>query len=82
MRENKAEFCNKLCELLQMTSNLGHPDGNPIKELRYIKDGYDEYVRPIFANGNGESGYYDVNVSADNCMGILADVFNNFIRRY
>ena len=83
MRENKTEFCNQLCELLRMTGNLGNPANNALKELRYIRlDNGDEIVRPVFEDGGGENGYYDVNVSGDNCMGILCDVYNKFIKHY
>ena len=84
MKENKTEFCNKLCELLQMTSNLGSEINNPVVELRYIqKDNGDEIVRPLFkSNPDRDDGYYDVNVTGDNCMGILADVYNHFIKHY
>ena len=84
MTENKAEFCNKLCELLRMTGNLGSQTSNPIVELRYIKkDNGDEIVRPLFkSDPNRSDGYYDVNVTGDNCMGILTDVYNHFIKHF
>ena len=66
-----------------MTVNLGNPANNALKELRYIRlDNGDEIVRPVFEDGGGENGYYDVNVSGDNCMGILCDVYNRFIKYY
>lgn len=81
MKENKAEFCKSLCETLRLTSCAGSPLNNPLVELRYIElPNGREIVRPIFADGNGENGYYDVNVSGDSNMGILFDVFNKFIR--
>ena len=81
MKENKAEFCKSLCETLRLTSAAGDPLSNPLVELRYIKkeDG-SEIVRPIFEDGTGNSGYYDVNVSGDSNIGILYDVFNHFIK--
>lgn len=84
MTENKKEFCNKLCELLRMTTNLGSEKNNPLVELRYIKkDNGDEFVRPLFASDPERSdGYYDVNVTGDNCMGILTDVYTKFIKHY
>lgn len=81
MKENKKEFCNQLCKLLQMTSCAGSVENNPLKELRFIETEWGEVVRPIFADGNGEDGYYDVNVSGDSNMGILYDVFNRFIKK-
>ena len=80
MTENRKEFCNKLCELLQMTKCAGAPESNPLKELRFIETEYGEIVRPVFEDGIGENGYYDVNVSGDSNMGILYDVFNHFIK--
>lgn len=80
-KENKAEFCNALCDLLRMTSCAGNPINNPLVELRYMKlSNGDEIVRPIFENGCGEDGYYDVNVTGDSNMGILFDVFRRFIK--
>ena len=80
MVENKKEFCDALCNLLRMTRNAGSEINNPLVELRYIqKENGDEIVRPVFADGNGENGYYDVNVSGDSNMGVLADVCKHFI---
>ena len=81
-KEDKEAFLEELCKLLQMTTNLGHPNGNPLRELRYIKDGGEEYARPIFEDGGGENGYYDINITGDACMGILNDVYKRFIVRY
>ena len=83
-KEDKVEFCNKLCELLRMTSNLGIDEYNSLVELRYIKkENGDEVVSPRFYNNPERSdGYYDINVTGNNCMGILADVYEKFIRRY
>ena len=88
-REDKQAFCNALCRLLRMTRNLGDPINNALAELRYVVDEHgNEYVVPVFEDGAGEPdernshGYYAVGVSGDNCMGILADVFNGFIKYY
>lgn len=82
MREDKKAICDAFCEVLRMTSLLGYPDNNPLTELRYIRteDG-DEIVRPIFANGTGENGWYDVNVSGDSGTALIQDIVNNFVRR-
>ena len=84
MIENKKEFCDKLCELLRMTSNLGSDVNNPLIELRYIKkDNGVEIVRPLFTSDpERNDGYYDVNITGDNCMGILSDVYTKFIKHY
>ena len=80
-KENKTEFCNALCNLLRMTSCAGDPKSNPLVELRYIKmPNGDEFVRPIFEDGCGENGYYDVNVTCDANMEILLDVVREFVR--
>lgn len=82
--ENKEEFCNKLCELLRMTSNLGDDRYNSLVALKYYKkENGDEYVSPRFKNDpDRDDGYYDVYVSGDNCMGILQDVWERFAKRY
>ena len=79
--ENKEEFLNQLVKLLRMTSSAGHPAGNPLKEIRYVKKGYEEYARPVFEDGTGADGYYDVCISGDSNMGILYDMFKKFITR-
>ena len=79
MQENKQEFLNKLCELLRMTRSLGM--GNALKEIRYVKSEYGEVARPIFEDGTGADGCYDVNISGDSCIAILSDVVRQFVRR-
>ena len=82
MRENKQAFCAKLCEALRMTSAAGSPLNNPLTELRYMQlPNGDEIVRPVFADGAGENGYYDVNVSGDSCIAIFMDIDRQFVRR-
>lgn len=82
--ENKAEFCNKLCELLRMTGNLGNDEYNSLVALKYYKtDNGEEYVSPRFKNNpDRDDGYYDVCVTGDSCMGILSDLFDKFIKKY
>ena len=36
MKENKQAICNAFCEALRLTSAAGHPEGNPLIELRYM----------------------------------------------
>ena len=79
MKEDRKAFCDELCKLLRMTRNAGRPDCNPLVELRFIETEIGEFVRPIFEDGTGENGYYDVNVTADSNMGILKDVCDRFI---
>ena len=81
MNENKAEFCKSLCDTLRLTSAAGDERGNPLVELRYMQlENGTEIVRPIFADGTGRNGFYDVNVTCDSNMGILHDVFKHFIK--
>lgn len=93
--ESKQDVLNAICEALQHTDNAGDPRGNPLKEIRYITDGVEddatmspmvhngkttsEIARPIFANGSGESGYYDVCISGDSGTAIFKDIMTQFI---
>ena len=80
--ENKQAICDLMCETIRMTANGG--SGNPLKELRYIPEGngyYREVVRPIFEDGVGEDGYYDINVACDSGTAMIMDITNQFIRR-
>lgn len=82
MEENKSEFLNELCELLKKTRALGDPRGNPLSRIEYVVDGHgNEYARPIFADGSGENGYYDVCITGDSCVAILTDL-SRFYSRY
>ncbi|MBQ1296757.1 MAG: hypothetical protein IIY21_22120 [Clostridiales bacterium] len=80
--ENKQRICDAFCATIRMTSNGGR--GNALKELRYIPEGnghYSEVVRPIFEDGTGEDGYYDVNVACDSGTALIMDITNQFVRR-
>lgn len=85
MNENKQLILDKLCETLRLTAAAG--TGNPLKELRYVKDGYDEYAIPVFEDGTGEPtathphGYYAVNISCDSGIAIVMDVVKQFVRK-
>ena len=82
MKENKQEICNAFLECLKLTSAAGSPDNNPVVELRYIKlPNGEEIVRPIFKDGNGENGWYDVNVSGDSGIAIIMDLVKQFVRK-
>ena len=79
--EDKALICKAICDALRTTSAAGNPDNNPLVELRYIKDeDGEETVRPIFADGTGKNGYYDINVSGDSGIGMWIDITYQFIR--
>ena len=81
MKENKQEICDAFCKCLQLTSAAGHPDGNPLTELKYFEDERGEFVRPIFRDGNGKDGYYDVNVTCDSGIAIIMDLTKQFVRK-
>lgn len=76
VREDKQAICDALCETLRLTSNAGK--GNALRELRYIPE--IEMVRPIFEDGTGEDGWYDVNVAMDSGTAMILDIANHFIR--
>ena len=78
--ENKQHICNAICQALRKTNAAGN--NNALVELRYIqKENGDEIVRPIFENGAGANGYYDVNVTGDSGIGIWLDITQQFIRK-
>lgn len=80
--EDKQEMCDAIRDMLLKTSAAGNPLNNALAELRYFTDeDGEEWVRPIFEDGCGSNGYYDVRVTGDSNLGILYDVFNKFIRR-
>ena len=83
--EDKQKICDALCETLRLTSSAGHPQCNPLIELRYMtrEEGgrFDETVRPIFEDHCGENiGYYDVNVSCDSGIAMIIDIVNQFVK--
>lgn len=82
MKEDKQMICTAICNALRTTSAAGNPENNALKELRYIqKENGDEIVRPVFENGTGEDGYYDINISGDSGIAIFMDVVNQFVRK-
>lgn len=81
MVENKQLFLNKLTEALQETRLFG--TGNKLVELRLLKDEHDrDFVRPIFEDGSGEDGFYDINVNMSSCSAMVGDIWNQFILRF
>ena len=80
MREDKQAVCTAICEALRTTANAG--SGNALVEIKYIElPNGDEIARPIFENGTGEDGWYDVNISGDSGTAIFIDIVNNFVRK-
>lgn len=80
MTEDKQAVCTAMCEALRTTVAAGY--GNPLVEIRYIvlPDG-SEIARPIFEDGCGEDGYYDVNVNCDSGIAIIMDITRQFVNR-
>lgn len=85
MREDKQKICDAMCETLKLTSAAGSPINNPLIELHYMtkEEGgrYEETVRPIFADGCGKNGYYDINVSCDSGVAVIIDIVNQFVKK-
>lgn len=80
--EDKQLFLNKLVEALQETSMFGDTRNNMLVELRYLRDNVgNEIVRPIFADGTGSDGYYDINVNCDSCIAMYGDIWKQFVVR-
>lgn len=80
MEEKKQAVCDAMLEVLKLTS-LGE-GSNPIINLKYFKDNAGEFVRPIFADGTGENGYYDICVTMDSETAMVTDIVAQFVRRY
>lgn len=73
----KIEVCNSFLSTLRQTESF-----KKLSELRYfIKEG-SEIVRPIFENGAGERGEYDVIVTSDSGAAIIVDITAQFVARY
>ena len=75
--EDKQAICDAICAAIRLTSNGG--TGNPLAELIYLAE--DEKVRPVFENGAGKNGYYDVNVAGDSGTAMISDIVDNFVRK-
>ena len=54
-----------------------------IKEFTTKEEGgrFEETVRPIFEDGCGENGYYDINISWDSGIAIVMDIVNQFVKK-
>lgn len=76
--DNRQDICNALTDVLRLTSNAGDSRGNALKTLKYIPEL--EVVRPIFEDGTGSSGCYDVCVAADSGTAVIYDIARNFIK--
>ena len=80
--ENKQAVCTAICNALRTTSAAGSEKNNPLVEIRYIKNVHgDEIARPIFKDGCGENGYYDVIITGDSGIAIFMDIDRQFVRK-
>ena len=78
--ENKQRICNKMGEAIRATAAGGI--GNPLVSLSYMKlENGEEIVRPLFADGTGNNGYYDINVTCDSGIAMIMDITKQFVRR-
>ena len=82
--DDKKRMCELLTELVRETTGT---DGNSLKELRWVVEGNEEWIVPVFEDGSGEPnkhwphGYYAVNVSGRSSYGAFLTVIERFIRR-
>ena len=79
MREDKRIILKAYLNLLRATSNAG--SGNSVVDILLIEKNGMQYARPIFEDGNGKDGYYDVNISGDSGTAIIKDLTDNFVCR-
>lgn len=77
--EDKQEICDTLLLSLLHTYNAGCIHNNCLIELKYIKE--KEVVRPIFLDGSGENGEFDINVNLSSGTSMIVDIANQFIKR-
>lgn len=68
--ENKQAICDQMCAAIRLTDNGGM--NNALRELRYIPE--KEVVRPIFEDGTGNDGWYDINVACDSGSAMIVDI--------
>ena len=79
--EDIQEICNSMVVTLAYTYNAGNLLNNPLTELKYIKDDEKEIVRPIFLDGTGKNGEFDINVHMDSGTSVIIDITNQFIKK-
>lgn len=77
--EDKQRVCDLLCIALRETRLFS--GDNPLVSLNYIQRGESEIVRPLFEDGTGQNGYYDINVTCDSGAALITDVVAQFVAR-
>ena len=78
--EDKQKICDLLCMTLRETRLFGG-DGNTLEALQYIKYDDSEIVRPLFKDGTGANGYYDICVTWDSGAALITDIVAQFVAR-
>lgn len=77
--DDRQMICSAMRDAIRLTGNGGADEGNPLVDLVYMPG--EEKVRPVFANGAGRNGYYDINVAGDSGTAMISDITNQFIRK-
>lgn len=70
----KIDVCNAFLAALKKTESF-----SKLSELRYFIKNGSEIVRPIFENGAGERGEYDIIVTCDSGAAIIVDITAQFV---
>lgn len=76
--ENRQDIARAMRDALLLTSNAGSDRANALRDLKY--DPKTEIIRPIFEDGTGSSGCYDINVCADSGTAVIIDIVKQFVR--
>ena len=77
--DDRQMICSAMRDAIRLTEHGGAAEGNPLVDLVYMPD--EEKVRPVFANGAGRNGYYDIHVAGDSGTAMITDITNQFIRK-
>lgn len=76
--ENRQDIARAMRDALLLTSNAGSDRANALLDLKY--DPERETIRPIFEDGTGSNGCYDINVCADSGTAVIIDIVKQFVR--
>ena len=75
--DDKQAICNAMCEAIRLTRNGGMD--NALTELIYLPE--EDKVRPVFEDGTGSNGYYDIDVAWDSGTAMIVDIASQFIKK-